>query len=45
MASVIMDPDIYDALIEKGLKRASTFSWRRTAQQTLAVYREVLGLV
>ncbi|HUT02931.1 MAG TPA: glycosyltransferase family 1 protein [bacterium] len=45
MASVIMDPDIYDALKENGLQRASTFSWRRTAEQTLAVYQEVLGRV
>ena len=45
MASVIMDPDIHDDLSDKGLKRASEFSWTRTAQQTLAVYREVLGRV
>lgn len=29
-------------LIEKGLARAREFSWRRTAEMTLAVYEEVL---
>lgn len=30
-------------LIEKGRKQAAKYSWRRMAEQTLAVYKEVLG--
>ena len=32
-------------LRERALTRARTFTWERTARQTLAVYREVLGAV
>ncbi len=31
------------ALVAAGLERARAFSWRATAERTLAVYREVLG--
>ena len=30
-------------LIEKGLRRASEFSWNRMARETLSVYEEVLN--
>lgn len=30
-------------LRERGLRRANAFSWKRTAEETVAVYREVLG--
>ena len=30
------------ALIERGRKQVATFSWKRMAEQTLAVYKEVL---
>ncbi len=30
--------------IQKGLARASEFTWRRTAEATLAVYEEILGM-
>jgi glycosyltransferase involved in cell wall biosynthesis len=30
-------------LSEDGLRRAASFSWRRTAEETVRVYREVLG--
>ncbi len=30
-------------LTRRGLARASTFSWRKTAEQTAAVYRELVG--
>ncbi len=36
------DSAIRASLIEKGLKRAGEFTWRRTAEATLAVYEEVL---
>jgi glycosyltransferase involved in cell wall biosynthesis len=32
-----------DPLVAAGLERARAFSWRATAQRTLAVYREILG--
>jgi glycosyltransferase involved in cell wall biosynthesis len=32
-----------DRLVEAGLERARSFSWRATAVRTLAVYREILG--
>jgi glycosyltransferase involved in cell wall biosynthesis len=33
-----------DRLVAAGLERARAFSWRATAEKTLAVYREVLGV-
>jgi alpha-1,3-rhamnosyl/mannosyltransferase len=33
-----------DRLVAAGLERARAFSWRSSAERTLAVYREVLGL-
>ena len=32
-----------DRLVAAGLERARAFTWRATAERTLAVYREVLG--
>jgi glycosyltransferase involved in cell wall biosynthesis len=32
-----------ERLVVAGLERAKTFSWRRSAERTLAVYREILG--
>ena len=32
-----------ELLVEAGLERARAFSWRATAERTLAVYREILG--
>jgi glycosyltransferase involved in cell wall biosynthesis len=32
-----------DRLVAAGLERAKAFSWRTTAERTLAVYREILG--
>lgn len=40
MTSVIEDPTLRQTLSAQGLKRAGEFSWRRTARETLAVYRE-----
>jgi glycosyltransferase involved in cell wall biosynthesis len=33
-----------DRLADAGLKRARAFSWRATAERTLAAYREILGV-
>jgi len=32
-----------DQLIAAGTARAHSFSWRRTAEETLAVYRQIVG--
>jgi glycosyltransferase involved in cell wall biosynthesis len=33
--------DLRQDYIEKGLARAASFSWERTAQATLAIYRQM----
>lgn len=40
MTRVIEDAALRQSLKVQGLQRASEFSWRRTARETLAVYRE-----
>lgn len=40
---VLMDKGLRQDLIEKGFKRVGDFSWEKTAEQTLDVYREVLS--
>lgn len=40
--SLLCDPHEVQRLRERGLQRAATFSWERTAQQTLDTYRRVL---
>lgn len=34
-----------DSMIEKGLKRATLFNWKRTAEETVQVYSKMLNLV
>jgi glycosyltransferase involved in cell wall biosynthesis len=41
MARVLSDPGLARGLREAGLAQAAKFSWRRTAELTLAVYRAV----
>jgi glycosyltransferase involved in cell wall biosynthesis len=43
MWRVLNDEDLRANLIVKGLKRASMFSWKRAAQETLDVYRRIVG--
>ncbi len=43
MRSILDEPRLRERLIEAGLRRASGFSWRRTAEGTLAAYRAVLA--
>lgn len=38
-----MTPRTREALTDKGKKQAAKFSWRRMAEQTLQVYKQVLG--
>ncbi len=43
MWRVLSDDQLRNEMREKGLKRAATFSWKRAAQETLQVYRQVIG--
>jgi glycosyltransferase involved in cell wall biosynthesis len=43
IASVLTDNALKGRLKNAGLKRASLFSWRRTAQETLSVFDEITG--
>src|SRR5262249_5263938 len=44
VARVLREPGLRAQLVEAGLRRAREFSWRRTAEQTLAVYHSVCGV-
>jgi glycosyltransferase involved in cell wall biosynthesis len=41
---VLMDRSLRARMRETGLAQAARFSWQRVAQETLAVYRQVLGV-
>jgi len=41
---VLEDRVVAQDMRQRGLERASQFSWQRCAEETLAVYRQVLGL-
>jgi len=41
---VLHDRALRTRMVEEGLRRARQFSWRRAAEETLAVYREVCGV-
>ena len=43
MARVAEDRGLRQELSERGLKRAAEFSWKRTAELTMEVYREAVG--
>lgn len=43
VAHVIDNAELRAQMIQAGLARAQTFSWRRAAERTLEVYNEVLG--
>ena len=40
MERVLTSPELNDDLRARGLRRVKLFSWRKTAQETLAVYQE-----
>jgi alpha-1,3-rhamnosyl/mannosyltransferase len=42
MSKVIEDDALHTALQQRGIERAKDFSWRRCAEETLAVYRRVV---
>lgn len=39
---LVDDPDLRERLIASGREREATFSWKRAARETLAVYREAV---
>ncbi len=41
MVQVLQDSDFQSTLRQKGLKRAASFDWARTAEQTLQVYQSI----
>lgn len=43
MLSVLADPDLQERYRHKGPEQAAQFTWQRTAEQTLGVYRWVLA--
>jgi len=43
MADLIFDNELRTRIGRLGLSRASHFSWRKTAESTLAIYQEVAG--
>ena len=43
LASVLTDAALGRELAEKGRARAAQFTWKRCAEETLDVYREVAG--
>jgi glycosyltransferase involved in cell wall biosynthesis len=40
---LVSDRDLQEHLRQKGFERVTHFTWERAAQETLALYREVLG--
>ncbi len=43
MEQVLKDPDFRASLRKRGLDQASRYSWDRTARDTVAVYKKVVG--
>lgn len=41
--AVLTDKALRDSLVENGKRQAAKYSWQRTAEQTLAIYEQVLG--
>jgi glycosyltransferase involved in cell wall biosynthesis len=43
MADILLDGELRQRMESRGLQRAAHFSWRKSAQSTLDVYREVVA--
>jgi len=41
LAELLADPELRQTMRARGLEQAATFSWRRTAAETFALYREL----
>ncbi|MBN2135517.1 MAG: glycosyltransferase family 4 protein [Acidobacteria bacterium] len=44
MKKVLEDNQLREEYIKRGIKHSSNFHWRRTADETASLYREVLGV-
>ncbi len=42
--SLLNQDSFRESLVNQGLARATTFSWRKTAKETLAVYEKVMRM-
>ena len=42
LTAVYNDKQMRQELIEKGFKRAAQFSWKRTGEETIDVYKQLL---
>jgi len=42
--ALLLQPPLREALVTQGLARATNFSWRKTAKETLAVYERVMAM-
>ena len=40
LARLLADPSLRGGLVDRGLRRVTQFTWQKTAEQTLAVYRQ-----
>lgn len=43
MLNVLSDQTLYNKLVKSGLKRASQFSWEKTAKDTIRVYNKIIN--
>ena len=43
ISTVVDDPTVRQDLVERGRRRAASFTWDSTVEKTLAVYRQVAG--
>lgn len=42
--ALLLQPSLHESMVTQGLARATNFSWRKTAKETLAVYEQVMRL-
>jgi glycosyltransferase involved in cell wall biosynthesis len=43
--ALLLQRDLHDSMANAGLARATAFSWRKTARETLAVYEKVMKML
>jgi glycosyltransferase involved in cell wall biosynthesis len=41
--ALLEQADLYESMANRGIARASNFTWRKTAKATMAVYERVLA--
>jgi len=41
MYKVLAEPELKESMIEKGMKRSESFSWKYTAEKTLEIYHKI----